>query len=34
MKLLDPTSGELEFEGVDATGLDREAVIAYGARSR
>ncbi|OHD68017.1 MAG: oligopeptide ABC transporter ATP-binding protein [Spirochaetes bacterium RBG_13_68_11] len=29
MKLLDPTSGRLDFEGADATGLDKEAVIAY-----
>jgi len=29
MKLLDPTSGGLAFEGTDATGLDKEAVIAY-----
>ncbi len=29
MKLLDPTSGRLDFEGTDATGLDKDAVIAY-----
>jgi peptide/nickel transport system ATP-binding protein len=29
MKLLDPTSGGLEFEGTDATRLDKEAVITY-----
>ena len=29
MKLLEPTSGQLDFEGTDATGLDKEAVIAY-----
>jgi peptide/nickel transport system ATP-binding protein len=29
MKLLDPTSGEMEFEGTDATRLDKEAVISY-----
>jgi peptide/nickel transport system ATP-binding protein len=29
MKLLDPTSGQLDFEGTDATRLDKEAVIAY-----
>jgi peptide/nickel transport system ATP-binding protein len=29
MKLLDPTSGEMEFEGTDATRLGKEAVIAY-----
>lgn len=29
MKLLDPTSGELEFEGRDATRLKREALAAY-----
>ena len=29
MKLLEPTSGRLDFEGTDATGLDKDAVIAY-----